>query len=105
MSLQYWLGGSPENIEALLLNLANNYVEEIKEKGSLKELEIQEPEVIPDRGIWHPVAPRVFETNSEYMEWLKTEHAPAMGIDVATAPVVLRVMTTPSPDRAPAAIT
>ena len=25
MSLQYWLGGSPENIEALLLNLANSY--------------------------------------------------------------------------------
>ena len=47
MSLQYWLGGSPENIEALLLNLANNYVQPIKEKGALKEVEIKEPEVIP----------------------------------------------------------
>ena len=36
MSLQYWLGGSPENIEALLLNLANNYVGPIKEKSLLK---------------------------------------------------------------------
>jgi len=88
MSLQYWLGGSPENIEALLLNLANNYVGEIAERGLLGEMKVVEPEVIPDRGIWHPVAPRVFETNSEYMEWIKTEHAPAMGIDVATAPVV-----------------
>jgi len=88
MSLQYWLGGSPENIEALLLNLANNYVGPIKEAGSLKELEIKEPEVIPDMGIWHPVAPRVFENAAEYKEWLVNEHAPAMGIDVETAPVV-----------------
>jgi len=88
MSLQYWLGGSPENIEALLLNLANNYVGEIAAQGLLEEIEVREPEVIPDRGIWHPVAPRVFETNAEYMEWLRTEHAPSMGIDVATAPVV-----------------
>ena len=54
MSLQYWLGGSPENIEALLLNLANNYCGEIAAQGLLGEVEIQEPEVIPDKGIWHP---------------------------------------------------
>ena len=88
MSLQYWLGGSPENIEALLLNLANNYVPEIADGKLLGELKVVEPEVIPDKGIWHPVAPRVFETTSEYMEWLEKEHAPAMGIDFATAPVV-----------------
>ena len=88
MSLQYWLGGSPENIEALLLNLANNYVEEIREAGSLREMEIKEPEVIPDKGIWHPVAPRVFDTLDEYMTWLRTEHAPSLGIDVDTAPLV-----------------
>jgi len=88
MSLQYWLGGSPENIEALLLNLANNYVEEIREAGSLKEIEIKEPEVIPDKGIWHPMAPRVFETYSEYRNWLINEHAPSVGIDPATAPTV-----------------
>merc|ERR1719478_1201131 len=88
MSLQYWLGGSPENIEALLLNLANNYVEEIREKGSLKELVIAEPEVIPDQGIWHPMAPRVFETVQEYKAWLTNEHAPIIGVDANTAPVV-----------------
>ena len=41
MSLQYWLGGSPENIEALLLNLANNYVEPIREGGLLNKLEVR----------------------------------------------------------------
>merc|ERR1719353_608671 len=88
MSLQYWLGGSPENIEALLLNLANNYVGEIKEAGTLKEMEIKEPDVIPDQGIWHPMAPRVFENVNEYKDWLYNTHAPAVGIDPETAPVV-----------------
>jgi len=88
MSLQYWLGGSPENIEALLLNLANNYVEPIKAAGSLSELEIKEPEVIPDRGIWHPMAPRVFENVEEYRTWLVNEHAPAIGVDPLAAPTV-----------------
>jgi len=88
MSLQYWLGGSPENIEALLLNLASNYVPEIVDKQLLAEVEVKEPEVIPDKGIWHPVARQVFETPEAYMNWVRTEHAPVLGIDVATAPVV-----------------
>jgi len=88
MSLQYWLGGSPENIEALLLNLANNYVGPIKEKGLLREVEVVEPVVIPDQGIWHPVAPRVFENIAEYKDWLYNEHAPSLGLDPATTPVV-----------------
>jgi hypothetical protein len=57
-------------------------------KGSLKMLEIKEPEVIPDQGIWHPVAPRVFETYAEYRDWLFNEHAPALGIDPTKAPTV-----------------
>jgi magnesium chelatase subunit H len=88
MSLQYWLGGTPENIEALLLNLASNYIEPISSAGFLSELEVKEPDAIPDRGIWHPVAPRVFETLEEYKTWLYTVHAPTLGIDPETAPKV-----------------
>merc|ERR1719440_1859646 len=88
MSLQYWLGGSPENIEALLLNLAKNYVGPIKERGLLTTEEFEDPEVIPDQGIWHPVAPKVFETVGEYRQWLENEHAPSIGIDPKTAPKV-----------------
>ena len=88
MSLQYWLGGSPENIEALLLNLAKNYVGEIKAAGYLTEVKVKEPVVIPDMGIWHPVAPRVFETVAEYKDWLYNEHAPALGINPNNAPVI-----------------
>merc|ERR1719183_1373966 len=88
MSLQYWLGGSPENIEALLLNLAKNYVGPIKEAGLLTSEEFEDPEVIPDMGIWHPAPGRVFESVGEYREWLEKEHAPSIGLDVKTAPVV-----------------
>ena len=72
----------------MLLNLANNYVPQIKEAGSLREVEMKEPEVIPDQGIWHPVAPRVFETVAEYKAWLFKEHAPAIGVDPEVAPVI-----------------
>merc|ERR1719487_153253 len=88
MSLQYWLGGSPENIEALLLNLAQNYVGPIKDAGLLKTEEFADPEVIPDMGIWHPAPGRVFESVGAYREWLEKEHAPSIGLDVKTAPVV-----------------
>jgi len=88
MSLQYWLGGSPENIEALLLNLASNYVAPIREKNLLGETEVKAPEVIPDQGVWHPVAPKVFDSAVEYMDWARNEHAPALGIDAANAPVI-----------------
>jgi magnesium chelatase subunit H len=87
-SLQYWLGGSPENIESLLLNLANTYVEPIKNAGSLRDIEFAAPKVIPDRGIWHPAAPRVFENTQEYLDWLYSKHAPLLGVDPKTAPKV-----------------
>ena len=43
--------------------------------------------MIPDQGIY-PMAPRVFETTVEYMDWLKNEHAPALGIDADNAPII-----------------
>jgi len=30
MSFQYWLGGSPDNIESMLLMLANTYVDNVR---------------------------------------------------------------------------
>lgn len=35
-AMQYWLGGSPENVESLLLNLAKSYVPDVVEKGTVK---------------------------------------------------------------------
>jgi cobalamin biosynthesis Mg chelatase CobN len=52
-SLQYWLGGNAENLENLLLNTAGAYVPALKGV----DFEICEPQLFPDVGIWHPLAP------------------------------------------------
>lgn len=52
-SLQYWLGGNAENLENLLLNTATSYVPALKGVG----IEVLEPQLFPDVGIWHPMAP------------------------------------------------
>lgn len=31
--------------------------------------DIAEPVLLPDKGIWHPVADKVFENASEYLAW------------------------------------
>lgn len=68
-SFQYWLGGSPENVESLLLTLAKSYVPEVMEMESVMEKDIAEPVLLPDKGIWHPVADKVFENADEYLAW------------------------------------
>ena len=84
MSFQYWLGGSPQNLESMLLMLARDFV------GVELAKEVQEPVLIPDKGIWHPLAPgnAVFETVAEYQEWYDKEHCKAAGIDANSASTV-----------------
>lgn len=67
--MQYWLGGSPENVEALLLNLAKSYVPSVVARNSVKDADIPDPVLLPDKGIWHPVADKVFENAAEYLAW------------------------------------
>jgi hypothetical protein len=45
--------------QALLLNLANEYVEEVRTKAKVTSKDIVEPVLLPDKGIWHPVADKV----------------------------------------------
>lgn len=73
---QYWLGGSPENVESLLLTLAKSYVPEVREMDSVVEQDIAEPVLLPDKGIWHPVADKVFENADEYLAWYNQVHTP-----------------------------
>jgi len=90
MSFQYWLGGSPENIESMLTMLGQDYVEKVKVtmKGKDK-VEAVEPVLLPDKAIWHPVAPSiVFDGPSSYSKWYDEEHCPEAGIDPKTAPTV-----------------
>jgi len=80
MSFQYWLGGSPDNIESMLLMLSNEFIVKDADK-KVKEDDIAEPVLLPDKGIWHPLADQVFESVDDYLRWYNKEHCPAAGID------------------------
>ncbi|MFB2918780.1 MULTISPECIES: magnesium chelatase subunit H [Aerosakkonema] len=69
LSFQYWLGGSSENLENFLLMLADKYVL----KGQQK-VQFQDPVTYPDMGIWHPLAPTMFEDVKEYFNWYNTRN-------------------------------
>mmetsp|Transcript_35174 Transcript_35174/g.77009 ORF Transcript_35174/g.77009 Transcript_35174/m.77009 type:complete len:1409 (+) Transcript_35174:149-4375(+) len=90
MSFQYWLGGSPQNLESLLLMVGQDYVGPVKESMEGKEKVVaEEPVLLPDKAIWHPVAPDiVFENNQKYFDWYNKEFCPDAGIDPATAPTI-----------------
>ncbi|WGV27653.1 magnesium chelatase subunit H [Halotia branconii] len=72
LSFQYWLGGSPENLENFLLMLADKYVFKDVEKQNFASATYQAPVVYPDMGIWHPLAPNMFEDVKEYLNWYTT---------------------------------
>ncbi len=88
LSFQYWLGGSPENLENFLLMLADRYV--LKEPGNKNSIDYQDPVVFPDMGIWHPLSIKMFEDVNEYFKWydnrsdidedLKDPLAPCIGV-------------------------
>jgi magnesium chelatase subunit H len=87
MSFQYWLGGSPQNLESMLLMLAREFVG----GASISSEAIAEPVLIPDKGIWHPMATspgNVFESVEDYNEWYEKVHCPAAGIDPKTATTI-----------------
>ncbi|MFW9257813.1 magnesium chelatase subunit H [Nostoc sp. CALU 546] len=90
LSFQYWLGGSPENLENFLLMLADKYVFKGLEKQNFEPSTYEQPVVYPDLGIWHPLAPSMFEDVREYLNWytarkdissdLKDPLAPCVGL-------------------------
>jgi magnesium chelatase subunit H len=63
--LQYWLGGNSDNLQNFLLTLVQAYVPALKGVT----FEIAEPELFPEVGIWHPLAPCMYEDLKEYLNW------------------------------------
>lgn len=91
LSFQYWLGGSPENLENFMLMLADRYMFGDKQiEGAPQNMEYEEPVTYPDTGIWHPLAPCMYEDVKEYLNWYgsrqdlpashKRDQAPCVGI-------------------------
>lgn len=80
-SLQYWQGGNPQNLENLILSTCSNYVPALKGTN----FDVAEPELFPEVGIWHPLAPNMYEDLKEYLNWYDTR--PDMKFE-KTAPVI-----------------
>ncbi|MBF2080363.1 MAG: magnesium chelatase subunit H [Synechococcales cyanobacterium T60_A2020_003] len=85
LSFQYWLGGSPENLENFLLMLADKYV---YQQESNADIQYQEPVTYPDMGIWHPLAPRMFENTQDYLDWHNSREDIAADLKDPLAPCV-----------------
>ncbi|HIK41606.1 magnesium chelatase subunit H [Thermoleptolyngbya sp. M55_K2018_002] len=67
LSFQYWLGGSSENLENFLLMIIDRYCDVQALKSAT--LQYRDPVTYPDMGIWHPLAPQMFEDLKEYLNW------------------------------------
>eukprot|EP00439_Symbiodinium_sp_Y106_P001678 s10254_g1.t1 len=79
----------------MLLRVAGGYVSGVED---IDTEALMEPVVLPDMGIWHPLAPQIFDSMSDYKErgflfpWLRSEwydnvHCPAAGI-LPNAPTI-----------------
>ena len=100
LSFQYWLGGSAENLENFLLMLSDKYVFKDVEAVHNANLQYRDPVVYPDMGIWHPLAPKMFEDVTEYLAWyenrsdinddLKDPLAPCVGLVLQRTHLVTR---------------
>ena len=84
MSLQFWLGGSPENIENFLVMISNAYVPRLANS----KLEFDDPVVFLDNGIWHPMAPQMYDDIKEYLNWYGTRRDANEALKDPKAPVV-----------------
>ena len=85
-SLQYWLGGSTDNLENFLLMISKAYVPALADM----KMEIAEPETFPEIGIWHPTAPAMYEDLKEYLNWYDTRKDMKFAKDAPVVGLVLQ---------------
>lgn len=85
-SLQYWLGGNTANLQNFLLNIASAYVSDLQGM----DFNIQDPELFPEAGIWHPCAPAMYEDLREYMNWYDTRKDITFDADAPIVGLVLQ---------------
>ncbi|ABB50029.1 cobaltochelatase CobN subunit [Prochlorococcus marinus str. MIT 9312] len=96
LSFQYWLGGTTENLKNFLLMISEKYAVSEDIKDQIEEFKIQDPETFPDLGIWHPLAPCMFESLKEYQIWEnnrkdinpKDDNTPTIGLVLQRSHIV-----------------
>uniref|UniRef100_A0A0D9X2D5 magnesium chelatase n=1 Tax=Leersia perrieri TaxID=77586 RepID=A0A0D9X2D5_9ORYZ len=95
LSLQFWLGGSPDNLQNFLKMIAVSYVPALKGNADIK---YDDPVLFLDAGIWHPLAPTMYDDVKEYLNWygtrrdanekLKDPNAPVIGLVLQRSHIV-----------------
>src|SRR6266550_1452866 len=67
----YFLQPTPANIRAMVLCALKEYVPDARLANA--QIEIPPPERMPSLAIYHPDAPKLFETFAEYQDWYLTK--------------------------------
>ncbi|NJL53895.1 magnesium chelatase subunit H [bacterium] len=86
LSFQYWLGGSSDNLANFLLMLADKY--SFPDLKLHNDTSYADPIVYPDLGIWHPLAPQMFEDAEAYWQWFNQRDDIAEDLRDPLAPCV-----------------
>ncbi|KAG6743858.1 hypothetical protein POTOM_052561 [Populus tomentosa] len=84
LSLQFWLGGSPDNLQNFLKMISGSYVPALKGK----RIDYSDPVLFLDSGIWHPLAPCMYDDVKEYLNWYGTRRDANEKLKDPNAPVV-----------------
>ncbi|HEY0366044.1 MAG TPA: cobaltochelatase subunit CobN [Pyrinomonadaceae bacterium] len=63
----YFLQPTPANIQSMLLYALAHYVHDAR----LKKIRVPKPEQMPSVAIYHPSAPKLFQTFAEYRKWYR----------------------------------
>ncbi len=63
----YFLQPTPANIQSMLLYALVHYVRDER----LKKIRVRKPEQMPSVAIYHPSAPKLFQTFAEYRKWYR----------------------------------
>jgi magnesium chelatase subunit H len=63
----YFLQPTPANIQSMLLYSLKHYVSDAR----LKSVKLDAPQQVPSVAIYHPDAPKLFETIASYQSWYK----------------------------------
>ncbi|XP_073150057.1 magnesium-chelatase subunit ChlH, chloroplastic [Henckelia pumila] len=84
LSLQFWLGGSQDNLVNFLKMISGSYVPALK--GT--KIPYSDPVLYLDNGVWHPLAPCMYDDVKEYLNWYGTRRDANEKLKSSNAPVV-----------------
>lgn len=84
LSLQFWLGGSPDNLINFVKMISGSYIPALKGM----KIEYSDPVLFLDSGVWHPLAPCMYDDVKEYLNWYGTRRDASEKLKSPNAPVV-----------------